>query len=173
VLASEACSDYKGVTGLCEDRVSRLQLRTPYGLYACDSCLGDSNADGHPEVLISRVPAASSAQLGAYVDKFAAYEANRPSERKVLLVSDHADDAGDFGADSSGLAEQLADGSQTNCRGRRELYPKSGSCSARRGESIRPVNAFRATEVAPTQSAQSIDLTRLSMRTAVVSPRLP
>ncbi len=109
VLAGDACYDYKDLTGLCLDLVSTLRVSTPYGLYACDGCLGDTDGDGSRDLPVGRIPAPDNDTLMAYLEKLTAYEAALPLKRRVLLVADTLDpNAGDFAAESDDLAEQLA-----------------------------------------------------------------
>ncbi len=110
VLAGIACHDYRNLTGLCTNLVSTMLMPTPYGMFACDSCLGDTDGDTLPNVHIGRIPASDDAQLAGYLSKLANYD-NNPSinGRQLFMVADYNDpDAGFFKQDTLHIQQQLA-----------------------------------------------------------------
>jgi hypothetical protein len=111
VLAGVGTFDYRDLMGLIgEEQVPTLMTATPYGLYACDGCLADFNGDGVPEVVVSRIPAGTAADLQGYVTKLKTYEQGEMSlgAAGVLMLADVADpSAGDFPADSDQVTALL------------------------------------------------------------------
>jgi hypothetical protein len=82
----------------------------PDGLAPADAGFADFDGSGVPALAIGRIPAVSSAELRAYVDKLAAYESTPPGpwSSAGLLVADDADAGGNFVADSDALGARLA-----------------------------------------------------------------
>lgn len=82
---------------------------TPFGLFASDNRLADiDGTDGIPEVPIGRIPALSSADVEAYVEKLRSHESSRASSgMHALMVADDPDDAGRFPTDSAQVAQHL------------------------------------------------------------------
>jgi hypothetical protein len=110
VLAGVGTLDYRDLLGLAEEQVPTLMTATPFGLYACDGCLGDFDGDGVPEVVVSRIPAGSVADLQAYVAKLKTYEQGTTTlgAAGVLMLAGAADpNAGDFPAESDQVAALL------------------------------------------------------------------
>ena len=107
VLAGKGTYDYKDHSGLGDNLVPTVLATTPYGLYASDQRLADlTGDDGVPDVALGRIPVLTAAELSAYVDKVAAYEAGTVA-LDVLLLADDGDTAGDFPADSEAVAARL------------------------------------------------------------------
>jgi len=110
VLAGVGTLDYRDLLGLAEEQVPTLMTATPFGLYACDGCLGDFDGDGVPEVVVSRIPAGTGADLQAYVAKLKTYEQGTTTlgAAGVLMLAGAADpNAGDFPAESDQVAALL------------------------------------------------------------------
>jgi hypothetical protein len=63
---------------------------TPGGLYASDNRFGDVDSDGWPELAVGRIPVVDAAELDAYVDKLAGFEASGMSlwSDPILMVAD-------------------------------------------------------------------------------------
>ena len=100
VFAGEGSFDYKDVAGNGDCLVPSLLTDTEYGLAPSDALLA---GDGAPGVALGRIPAATEAELVAFVDKLRRYEAAAPSS-EVLFVADDSDSGGSFAADSETLA---------------------------------------------------------------------
>jgi len=118
VLAGKGTYDYRNLFGLSSNLMPPLLVATEAGLAPADSLfgdfdgLGDLEGDGVPAVAIGRIPAVTAAEMGAYVDKVAAYE-NDPGgawTSQALLAADDADLGGDFPASSDALAATLPSG---------------------------------------------------------------
>lgn len=108
VLAGEGTLDYRNLLGYGDNVLPPLMVQTPSGLFPSDNRLADGDGDGLPEMAIGRIPVLTAAELDAYVDKIAAYEAADPAwAGNVLLLADAPSEGTDFGADSRRLAEQL------------------------------------------------------------------
>ena len=99
VLAGEGSFDYRDVQGHGDSMVPPLLSDGPYGLVPSDALLA---GDGVPPFALGRIPASTSAELTAYVDKLKRYTA-APTAQDVLFAADGADWGGDFGADSDAL----------------------------------------------------------------------
>jgi len=106
VLAGAGTFDYRDYLGLGGNLIPPLLVARDDSVFATDAPYADVvGDDGAPELALGRIPALTAAELRAYVDKLAAYEAGEPSaEDELLLVTDRADAAGDFGADGDRLA---------------------------------------------------------------------
>jgi Peptidase family C25 len=65
---------------------------TPDGLYASDNRFGDVDGagDGWPEIVVGRIPVLTEAELDAYVDKLARFEASSMSlwSDPIVMVAD-------------------------------------------------------------------------------------
>ncbi|MFZ1326453.1 MAG: C25 family cysteine peptidase [Candidatus Contendobacter sp.] len=110
VLVGTGSFDYRDLKASGEPQVPTLLTATPNGLYGCDNCLADSNNDGVPEVPIGRIPAASAAEVQAYLGKLQRHEQGTATLRQTgaLLVADKTDPAaGRFAQDSDQLAQSL------------------------------------------------------------------
>jgi hypothetical protein len=109
-LVGMASLDYRGLQVPGESMVPTLMTGTPFGLYACDACLAESDGEGGPEVALGRIPAASGAEVAAFVEKLRAYETGSvlAAQGTVLLLADRYDRlAGDFARDSDRFADRL------------------------------------------------------------------
>jgi hypothetical protein len=112
VLIGKGSFDYRDRLGLGGNLVPPMLVPNSSGLAAADLRLGDVDGDdGVPEIAIGRIPVLDAAELDAYVSKIGAYEASRDGDwrRRVLMVADNADVAGDFQADSDALVTVLPD----------------------------------------------------------------
>ncbi len=109
VLAGEGTYDYKDNKGFHDNVIPTLMTLTPYGLFASDTSLVDVvGDDGLPEMSIGRLPAVTSQELGALVAKIKSYEASSGSwARRVLMVADNPDRAGNFHNDSDEMSGLL------------------------------------------------------------------
>lgn len=110
VLAGLGSMDYRDLYGLGEGIVPSPMTATPFGLFACDSCLADFDGDSLPELAISRIPAATADALLAYVGKVQAYEQQvlDLGTAGVLMSADKNDPlAGRFAEDSDDIAAWL------------------------------------------------------------------
>jgi hypothetical protein len=110
-LVGQGSLDYKGYLGLGDNLLPIMLTNTPWGLYACDVCLGDLDDDGVSEFAIGRIPVLSAAELDIYNAKLAAYEAGDGLFAQALLfAADNQDAAGNFPQDSSELAALIPAG---------------------------------------------------------------
>ena len=108
-LAGTGTYDGRDVLGVDDNHVPPMLVTTPYGLASSDVALADVEGDdGVPEFAIGRIPAATEAELTAYLDKLDAYErAAGPWAGRALFLADNGDNGGDFGADSAASAAHL------------------------------------------------------------------
>ncbi len=113
VLAGKGTYDYIDYQGHGDNLVPVILGRTPEGLCAADKIFGDvTGKDGVPEIAIGRLPALTSAELKAMIDKVKAYENGQGAWLdKALMIADNADSGGDFAAGCNELAG-LATGMQ-------------------------------------------------------------
>jgi hypothetical protein len=109
VLAGAGSLDYRNLLGFGDCLVPALLVRSQGGLFPSDNDLADVDFDGMPEMAIGRLPVLSGADLDAYTDKIAAYEAGGAEAwaRNALFLSDTTDGGTDFAADSDRVATQL------------------------------------------------------------------
>ncbi len=110
VLAGLGSMDYRDLYGLGEEIVPSPMTATPFGLFACDSCLADFDGDSLPELVISRIPAATADALLAYLGKVQPYERQvlDLGTAGVLMSADRNDPlAGRFAEDSDDIAAWL------------------------------------------------------------------
>ncbi|HSG40851.1 MAG TPA: C25 family cysteine peptidase, partial [Thermoanaerobaculia bacterium] len=112
VLAGEGTLDYKNLLGYGDNLVPPLMVRAEGGLFPSDNRLGDVDGDGLPEMAVGRIPVLSTAELNAYIDKIAAYEAEPPAAwaGSALFLADAQDRGADFAAESERIASQLPAG---------------------------------------------------------------
>ncbi len=108
-LAGAGTLDYRNLLGFGDDLVPPLMIRTANGLFPSDNLLGDVDGDGLSEMAVGRIPVLSAAELDAYTDKIAAFEAAAPSHwsSQALFLADATDGGADFAADSQGVASHL------------------------------------------------------------------
>jgi hypothetical protein len=102
--------DYRDLLGFGGNLVPLSMASRPQGLFAADATYGDLNGDHVPDVAVGRVPARNEAELDAYLDKLASYEAN-PSPTwadRAVLLADAPDGGADFATDESRIAGLLA-----------------------------------------------------------------
>jgi peptidase C25-like protein len=111
-LAGKGTYDYRNLLGLFSNLVPPLLVTTEDGVAAADAELADFDGSGVPAVAIGRIPAVTSAELRAYVDKVAAYESAPPGAwaEQALLVADDPDSGGDFPATSETVAKAMTPG---------------------------------------------------------------
>lgn len=110
VLAGEGTLDYRNLLGYGDNLVPPLMVRAEGGLFPSDNQLGDVDGDGLPEMAVGRIPVLSTAELNAYIDKIAAYEAASPAgwSGSALFLADAPDRGADFTAESGRIAGHLA-----------------------------------------------------------------
>jgi len=85
-------------------------VSVPQGLFAADNRYGDLVGSDHlPEVAVGRIPVRSEAELEAWLDKLAAYEAGGTPDwaGQTVLVSDATDRGASFAGDSDRLAAMV------------------------------------------------------------------
>jgi uncharacterized repeat protein (TIGR01451 family) len=113
VLAGNGHYDYVGtIPGSGENHVPPLLHSNLDGLFASDGLFVDYTNDEIPDIAIGRLPARTSAELQAMIDKIQRYETSFGSvwQNNVTLIADQMDAAGDFAAFSEELATQTAGG---------------------------------------------------------------
>ena len=110
VLAGKGTYDPRNLLGLSTNLVPAWLVTTEDGIAPADAEYADLDGTGVPAVAIGRIPAVTTAELRAYVDKIAAYERDPAGSwaGTALLVSDDADLGGDFKATSDVLAGGLS-----------------------------------------------------------------
>jgi len=104
VLAGEGSVDYRDLLGHGGQLVPPLMAATDDGLFSSDLGFGDTDGDGQAEIAIGRVPAVSTAELDAFIDKLIAYESQAAhAGDRFLFLADNPDKGGDFNAVGDGL----------------------------------------------------------------------
>jgi uncharacterized repeat protein (TIGR01451 family) len=105
VLAGDGTFDYLDHQGLGDNLVPPLLVSTPQGMFASDVMLGDVvGEDLIPEIAVGRIPVLSNEELETYVTKLSLNEtAGIGSLDRLTMLSDDADGAGNFPADSDRL----------------------------------------------------------------------
>ncbi len=108
-LAGEGTLDYRDLLGFGENLLPPLMVAAEGGLFPSDNRFGDADGDGLPETAVGRIPVATAAELDAYVDKIAAYEAASGAAwaGNALFLADADPDGVGFAADSAEVAQQL------------------------------------------------------------------
>ncbi len=108
-LAGEGTLDYRNLLGYGDNLLPPLMIQSQGGLFPSDNRLGDVNGDGLPEMAVGRIPVLSAAELDAYTDKIAAYEAasTQAWTANTLLLADTTDQSADFTDDSERIAAQI------------------------------------------------------------------
>jgi hypothetical protein len=104
-LAGDGTFDYQDHQGVGDNLVPPLLVGTPQGMFASDVMLGDVVGDDLvPEIAIGRIPALTNDELVAYVSKLSLNEsAGLGGVERLTMLSDNADAAGNFPADSDEL----------------------------------------------------------------------
>ena len=113
VLAGGGTLDYRDLQGFGGNLLPPLLTSTPNGLFAADNLFGDvEGGDGIPEIAVGRIPVRTAAELAAYVQKIAAYEAAATAEwsGRALLVADDVEAGFDFPAEAGRLSASLPEG---------------------------------------------------------------
>jgi hypothetical protein len=105
VLLGEGSFDFRNLKGYADSLVPPWMALTPQGLFVADIGYGDTNGDGAPEVLVSRIPVANAAELHDYVLKMQAQEAS--ADERVYWMADNSDFGGDFEDDMYALSALL------------------------------------------------------------------
>jgi hypothetical protein len=101
VLAGGGHFDYRGLLDSGPNPVPPLLVRTPKGLFASDSALADLDGSGRPGFALGRIPARTSEELSAYVDKLERYE--QTAAEAALVATDRNDRNVSFRDDAAGL----------------------------------------------------------------------
>jgi hypothetical protein len=111
-------------------------VRTSYLWTASDPAYASVNGeDAVPDIAIGRLPAATSEELRAIVDKIIAYETGSATlAGPVVLVTDNPDEGGNFEADAEAIASGLLPGRLVQ-----KIFLKQLGASATRREIL---NAF-------------------------------
>jgi len=106
VLAGEGNDDYKNYQGYGGNLIPPIMIGSPDGLFPSDNYFADVNDDHIPEIAIGRLPAGTSEEFQALVNKIISYENSSGNNWKntVILLADNPDIGGDFTADSNALA---------------------------------------------------------------------
>ena len=142
LLAGEGSFDYKNHLGYGDALVPTLMTPTRNGLFPSDNLYADVvGNDWAPEFAIGRLPVIDAAELRAMVAKIKAYELAESAEwtRRVTLVADLPDAAGDFTAESEAIAALIPEDYQIERIHRADLLPDEA-----RADFIASVNAGQA-----------------------------
>ena len=109
LLAGRGHYDPKDHLGYGGDLVPPMLAATDSGLIPSDNSFVDLDGDGLPELAVGRLPVLSSGELDGAIDKIIAYDSQAagPWARRVMLVADDPDQAGDFIRSTDSLALAL------------------------------------------------------------------
>lgn len=102
VLAGDGSYDYKNNLGFGENLIPLMLSVTPFGIFPSDNLFADTDGDHVPEMAVGRLPVSTSQELQNILNKIISYEST-PNSR-IILLSDNADDGGNFPADSDYIA---------------------------------------------------------------------
>jgi hypothetical protein len=107
VLLGDGHFDYKDLLGLGGNLLPPLLHPTSLGLIPADNRLVASK--GIPTTAIGRIPALTTEEAFAYIDKLVAHENSIDDEeqRRFLMVADNSDTVGDYPTDSERLVDEL------------------------------------------------------------------
>lgn len=139
VLAGNGTFDYKDYMGAGDNLMPTIMVSTPHGLFPSDNRYGDLEGDdGIPEIAIGRIPVLLDEELQVFVDKVIAYESALGGSwsKRVLLLADNPDSAGNFPSDSNALASILTDSYDA-----RKIYLSDMSAGAASAEAKAQMNS--------------------------------
>jgi hypothetical protein len=106
VLAGDGSYDYHDTLGEGGNLIPPMMVKTPNGLFPSDAWFAEDEGGAEPAMVVGRLPAASAEELRQMIDKIRVREGSAGAEwrSRGLYVSDGADRAGNFPADSARLA---------------------------------------------------------------------
>lgn len=106
VLLGDGTYDYQNSKGYNDALLPPVLVSTPLGVYCSDAPYGDVEGDdGVPEVVVGRIPVATSTGAVAFVEKLIAYESQSATwTAPLLLLADNNDAGGNFTASCDGFA---------------------------------------------------------------------
>ncbi len=106
VLAGTGSVDYRNLLGYGDSLMPPLMVANTGGLFPSDAHFADGAG---PALAVGRIPAATAADLDAYVDKLIAYEADGGGgwAGRTVLLSDATDQSADFAAGNEQVAGLL------------------------------------------------------------------
>ena len=106
VLAGNGNYDYRGILADEPNLLPPMLVQTPSGVCASDGLLADTGGDTRPDLAIGRLPARSSSELLAMINKIEIYEQGfgAPWQNEILMAADKADSIGSFSAANDRLA---------------------------------------------------------------------
>jgi hypothetical protein len=102
LLAGGGTWDYRDNEGQGGNLIPPAMVSTSYGLSTSDNYLADINGDHVPEIAIGRLPVRTPQEMQNVIAKIKAFEA--ASDKRVILVADNPDAAGNFPLDSESIA---------------------------------------------------------------------
>ncbi|HKI02024.1 MAG TPA: C25 family cysteine peptidase [Thermoanaerobaculia bacterium] len=129
VLAGKGTYDPRNLLGSSTNLLPPWLVSTEEGIAPADNEYADFGGHGVPAVAIGRIPAVTAAELGAYVDKVAAYERDPGGSwtGTALFVSDDADLGGNFAATNDTIIGALGALGPSLAVSRLDLPAASGS----------------------------------------------
>ncbi len=102
VLAGEGTWDYRDNLGFGWNLIPPALVPSLYGLATSDNSLADINGNHLPEMAIGRLPALTPKELQNAITNIKNFEKTKGN--RIILLADNPDEAGDFTAESEGLA---------------------------------------------------------------------
>ncbi|MBC2717580.1 MAG: hypothetical protein HF978_19925 [Desulfobacteraceae bacterium] len=106
VLAGSGSYDYKNNQGQGDCLMPPLMGNTPDGLFALDNLFVDvAGNDGVPEMAVGRIPALTSKEMDAYIDKVISFETEGSWKKRALMLADYSKTDDPFPTQSNRLAE--------------------------------------------------------------------
>jgi hypothetical protein len=107
VLFGGGTYDYKDNQGHGDHLIPTVLVSGLGGLFASDTYFADViGDDGVPDFAIGRIPVVDSIEAGVVISKILNFESSNTAlwANNVLMLADNPDHAGDFSADSDGIA---------------------------------------------------------------------
>lgn len=98
LLLGDGSLDYKDNLGFGENLVPALMVDTPLGIFPADGLYADVDGDHRPDMAVGRIPVLTPAEAAAVLGKIKTSEGK--TGNVVIMLSDRADQGGDFPVDS-------------------------------------------------------------------------
>lgn len=100
--------DHRDLTGFGRSLVPTAFLASPGGIASSDRLLVDFDGDRIDDAAVGRLPAETSEQVLAYLDRVRAYEGGTGNwQDQDIVLSDNPDNSGNFYSDSDALLPEL------------------------------------------------------------------
>ncbi|HMP90187.1 MAG TPA: SdrD B-like domain-containing protein [Kiritimatiellia bacterium] len=107
-LVGAGSLDYRNYTGHADSLVPTPPASGLRGVFASDHGIGDLTGDGNLEIVVSRIPVTTAAQLSAYIAKLQSFEVGGEWRDNALVASDYSDYSGSYLSDADRIATKIS-----------------------------------------------------------------